>query len=102
MARPNQYAEAFREPMNAVGLATMAAICFATFNPLPLLAGIVAEAAYLLMVPDSHWFRDRLARVEEKCSDDRLVGGVLAFIRSGTRPLANAIRRTSAGAEQET
>ncbi len=47
-------------------------------------------------------FRDRLARVEEKCSDDRLVGGVLAFIRSGTRPLANAIRRTSAGAEQET
>jgi UDP-N-acetylglucosamine acyltransferase len=46
-------------------------------------------------------FRDRLARVEEKCSDDRLVGSVLAFIRSGTRPLANAIRRTSASAEQE-
>ncbi len=46
-------------------------------------------------------FRDRLARVGEKCADDRLVGGVLAFIRSGTRPLATAIRRTSAGAEQE-
>ena len=46
-------------------------------------------------------FRDRLARVEEKCADDRLVGGVLAFIRSGTRPLANAIRRTSADTEQE-
>jgi UDP-N-acetylglucosamine acyltransferase len=47
-------------------------------------------------------FRDRLARVEGKCAGDHLVGGVLAFIRSGTRPLANAIRRTSAGAEQET
>jgi UDP-N-acetylglucosamine acyltransferase len=46
-------------------------------------------------------FRDRLARVEGKCADDRLVSGVLAFIRSGTRPLANAIRRTSTGAEQE-
>jgi UDP-N-acetylglucosamine acyltransferase len=46
-------------------------------------------------------FRDRLARVEGNCAGDRLVGCVLAFIRSGTRPLANAIRRTSAGAEQE-
>ena len=46
-------------------------------------------------------FRDRLARVEGKCAGDQLVGAVLAFIRSGTRPLANAIRRTSAVAEQE-
>ena len=46
-------------------------------------------------------FRDRLARLEGKCADDRLVSGVLAFIRSGTRPLANAIRRTSADVEQE-
>jgi UDP-N-acetylglucosamine acyltransferase len=46
-------------------------------------------------------FRDRLARLEGKCADDRLIGGVLAFIRSGTRPLASAIRRTSGGAEQE-
>jgi UDP-N-acetylglucosamine acyltransferase len=46
-------------------------------------------------------FRDRLARVEEKYSDNPLVGGVLGFIRSGTRPLANAMRRMSAGAEQE-
>jgi UDP-N-acetylglucosamine acyltransferase len=46
-------------------------------------------------------FRDRLARVELKCAGDRLVAGVLAFIRGGTRPLANAIRRSSAVAEQE-
>jgi UDP-N-acetylglucosamine acyltransferase len=46
-------------------------------------------------------FRERLARVEDKCTDDQLIGGVLAFIRSGTRPLATAIRRTSAGPEQD-
>lgn len=46
-------------------------------------------------------FRDRLARVEERCSGDRLVAGVLAFIRGGRRPLTNAIRRVSADAEQE-
>lgn len=46
-------------------------------------------------------FRDRLEQVERKCLGDPLIGDVLAFIRSGTRPLANAIRRTSAGAEQE-
>jgi len=49
----------------------------------------------------SGMFRDRLARIEEDCSDDRLVGNMLAFIRCGTRPLANAIRRTSTSAEQE-
>jgi UDP-N-acetylglucosamine acyltransferase len=46
-------------------------------------------------------FRDRLTQVEGKCAGDRLVAGVLAFIRGGTRPLASAIRRTSAVAEQE-
>lgn len=57
--------------------------------------------AYRDLFLDSGLFRDRLARVAEKYSDDRLVGDVLAFIRSGTRPLANAIRRASTGAEQE-
>jgi UDP-N-acetylglucosamine acyltransferase len=46
-------------------------------------------------------FRDRLTRVEGKCAGDQLVAGVLDFIRGGTRPLASAIRRTSAVAEQE-
>jgi UDP-N-acetylglucosamine acyltransferase len=45
-------------------------------------------------------FRDRLARIEEGTADDPLVGSVIAFIRSGKRPLATAIRRVSAaGAE---
>jgi UDP-N-acetylglucosamine acyltransferase len=46
-------------------------------------------------------FRDRLEQVEKMCGSDGLVGGVLAFIRSGTRPLSTAVRRTSTSAVQE-
>jgi UDP-N-acetylglucosamine acyltransferase len=46
-------------------------------------------------------FRDRLARIEETCSGDHLIGSVVAFIRSGKRPLAGAIRRASTSAEDE-
>src|SRR5215469_3784765 len=54
------------------------------------------RGAYRDLFLGSGMFRDRLARVERTWSDDRLIGCVLAFILSGTRPLANAIRRTSA------
>jgi UDP-N-acetylglucosamine acyltransferase len=57
--------------------------------------------AYRALFLGDGLFRDRLEQVEKKCTDDPLIGAVLAFIRGGTRPLANAIRRTSAGAEQE-
>jgi UDP-N-acetylglucosamine acyltransferase len=57
--------------------------------------------AYRALFLGGGLFRERLAEVENRCADDPLIGGVLAFIRSGTRPLANAIRRTSSGAEQE-
>jgi UDP-N-acetylglucosamine acyltransferase len=46
-------------------------------------------------------FRDRLAKVEEACAGDQLVGSVLSFIRAGKRPLTNAIRRASTSMEQE-
>lgn len=57
--------------------------------------------AYRALFLGDGLFRDRLEQVEKKCLGDPLIGMVLAFIRGGTRPLANAIRRTSAGAEQE-
>src|SRR5215472_12613833 len=57
--------------------------------------------AYRALFLGDGLFRDRVEQVEKKCLDDPLIGAVLAFIRSGTRPLANAIRRTSTGAEQE-
>ena len=59
--------------------------------------------AYRALFLGGGLFRERLAEAEGRCANDPnpLVIAVLAFIRSGTRPLANAIRRTSAGAEQE-
>lgn len=57
----NRYVAALKENYNGIGLATVAAISAATLNPLPLLIGLVAEAAYLLIVPDTKWYQTRLA-----------------------------------------
>ena len=63
MARKsNQYWEAFKEGSNLVGLTSLTALSAATLNPLPLLFGLVAEAVYLLFVPDSRWYDARLSR----------------------------------------
>src|SRR5438034_3090360 len=62
MRRGNRYLEAFKESFNVVGLTTAAALAAATLTPLPLLAGLVAEAAYLLFVSDSRWYEARLSR----------------------------------------
>jgi len=62
MPRKNRYLEAFKESYNTVGLASVVALSAALLNPLPLLAGMVAEAVYLLFVPDSRWYEARLSR----------------------------------------
>jgi len=62
MRKLNQYAEALKENFNLIGLATAGALTFAFLTPIPLLVGVVAEAAYLLFVPDSGWYERRLAR----------------------------------------
>jgi len=54
--------EAVKETINLVGLAGAAALSMATLNPVPLLVGAVVEAAYLLAVPDTSWYRSLLAR----------------------------------------
>jgi len=58
----NRYLEALKESANVLGLATAAALSAATLNPLPLLVGLVAEAVYLVFVPDSKWYEARLSR----------------------------------------
>ncbi|MBS1724910.1 MAG: hypothetical protein JSS66_18375 [Armatimonadetes bacterium] len=60
MSKVNQYKAAFTEPANVLGVAGLTALSLALLNPLPLLVGIVAEAAYLIFVPDTKWFLDRL------------------------------------------
>jgi hypothetical protein len=62
MRRSNRYLDAFKEQFNVIGLSTAAALSAATLNPLPLLVGLAAEAAYLLFVPDSRWYMSRLAK----------------------------------------
>lgn len=58
----NRYLAAFKEQHNIVGLSAAVAASMALMNPLPLLVGLVAEAAYLMLVPDSKWYEQRLAR----------------------------------------
>lgn len=60
--KSNRYVEAFKEGGNLVSLTTALAASCALLNPLPLVAGLVVEAAYLLFVPDSSWYQLRLSR----------------------------------------
>ena len=62
MARENRYLVALKEEGNLAGIAVAVALSAATLNPLPLLGGLVIEAAYLLLVPDSKWYAARLSR----------------------------------------
>ena len=52
---------AIREEGNIVVLAGFAALSIALLNPVPLLIAMVAETAYLLYVPDSRWYANRLS-----------------------------------------
>ncbi len=58
----NNLRKAFEEGFNLVSLGGAAALSLATLNPIPFLVGLVAEAAYLLFVPDSQWYMSRLSR----------------------------------------
>lgn len=61
MGNSNRYLEAFKENFNVIGLSTAVALSAATLNPLPLLVGLVAEAVYLMFVPDTKWYEARLS-----------------------------------------
>ena len=58
----NRLRQAFREPGNLIGLAASVAASAALLNPIPLLVGAVVEAAYLIFVPDTGWYGNRLAK----------------------------------------
>src|SRR5258708_555900 len=60
--RVNRFREAFKENANLIGVVGALALSAALLNPLPLLVGLVAEAAYLLFVPDSKWYEHRLSK----------------------------------------
>ncbi|RYX81272.1 hypothetical protein EON83_24810 [bacterium] len=56
----NRYLAAISENANVLGMASVVALAAATGIVPILLAGLVAEAAYLIFVPDSKWFEKRL------------------------------------------
>src|SRR5438093_4019924 len=62
MPTTNRFLSALKENANVVGLSSAVALSAAILNPLPLLIGLVAEAAYLVFVPDSKWYDARLSR----------------------------------------
>lgn len=78
----NRYLAAFQESYNVLGLTSLVALSAATLNPLPLLVGLVAEAAYLIFVPDSSWYSKHLSR-----RDDALVQARRDELKAKTLPL---------------
>ncbi len=55
-----------------MSLAGAVALSAALLNPLPILLGLAAEAAYLLFVPDSQWYNRRLKSKFDNEVTDRL------------------------------
>jgi len=62
----NPYKEAAKETPNLVSLAVLAGASMVMLTPIPLLAGLVGEAVYLLTIPDTNWYRRRLTQKEDK------------------------------------
>jgi len=63
MKPTNRYLAAFKENFNVVGLTTALSLSLATGTPIPLLIGLVLEAAYLVFVPDLKWYEARLSKL---------------------------------------
>jgi hypothetical protein len=85
MSPRNRYAEAFKENYNIIGLASAVAVAAALVNPLVLLPAIVMEAAYIIFVPDSRWYMQRLARrhdAEIQARRDRMKAETLPKLRA--------------------
>jgi hypothetical protein len=67
----NRYAEALKENYNIIGLAGAVAVAAALTNPFILLPALVAEAAYLIFVPDTRWYTQRLAHRHDAEIEER-------------------------------
>ena len=86
MRRPSNVKSALNETPNLLGLASAFALSAALLNPLPLLAALAAEAAYLLFVPDSRWYRDHVERrydAEVEARREQLKQSVFGSLSAG-------------------
>ncbi len=67
----NRFWAAFKENVNVVALATTATLAAATTDVRPLLLGVALEGLYLVLVPNSSWYRARLAERNEEGEHER-------------------------------
>ena len=80
----NRYLAALQEQPNLLGLGAIVALAAATLNPWPLLFGLSAEAAYLIFVPATKWYENRLSRqhdAEVKAQHEQLENEILPQLR---------------------
>ena len=61
MSKP-KFLQALQEHYNLIGIASAFTLSMVVGNPLPLIIGLVAEAGYLIFVPDSKWYVARLSK----------------------------------------
>lgn len=65
MSEKNPLRAALVEPGHMIGIGAVCAASLALLSPIPIAAGLVAEAAYLLFVPSSTWYRSRLDQIDK-------------------------------------
>lgn len=102
--KSNRYLQAFKESHNVIGLATAFSVFAATWNPLTLCIGLVAEAAYLIFVPDSKWYEARLSRrddAEIAKRREELKAKILPLLRSDMKERFNRMEAMLRGIETQ-
>lgn len=67
----SRIASAFKEQENMVGMSVFLAASIFFLNPVPLIVGALLEVAYILFVPDSNWYSNRLETKQRKLIEER-------------------------------
>lgn len=62
---------AFNEQENMIGMAAFAGLSIFLLNPIPLIIGAAIEVAYLLFVPDSNWYNNKLVARQKELAKER-------------------------------
>lgn len=62
---------AFNEQENMIGIAAFVGASIFLLNPVPLIIGAALEVAYLLFVPDSNWYANKLVQRQKGIAKER-------------------------------
>lgn len=81
----SRIASAFKEQENMIGMSVFLAASIFLLNPVPLIIGTALEVAYILFVPDSNWYSNRLETKQRKLVEERRFELSHKFRYSATR-----------------